>query len=146
MLNTRKWLFKWNIYIYVVDAASTIRVSALADDRRNIMVEHERSNGELNAIFVHRGMHNKLSNVFIHRKLRATLCTDGDIRVGGGGGESYFVARPITIRLLCLHNVPHCPSFDPLLARVSTYSPARNTIDESGASGISKRMQFKKEQ
>lgn len=105
-----------------------------------IVMKHERSNSELNAIFVQRGMHNKLSNVFILRKLRATLCTDR-----GGWRERAISSRGrLQSDYYACINVPL--SLARPLLRVSTYSPARNTIDKSGASGISKRMQFKKEQ
>lgn len=75
----------------------------------------ERSNGELNAIFVHRGMHNKLSNVFILRKLRARhyarIGVDGGEGGGGGGGLFRRAAdyNPIIMPAL----MSHCPSLDP---------------------------------
>lgn len=47
MLNTRKWLFKWNIYIYVVNVTSTVAAAP-----RTIARLNGRSDDELNAIFV----------------------------------------------------------------------------------------------
>jgi len=87
----------------------------------------------------------------LYLETAATLCTDRGGETGGGKGGRAISSRgrlQSDYYMPCIMSPPFSLSLSlsfPLL-RVSTYSAARNTIDESGASGISKRMQFKREQ
>lgn len=139
MLNTRKWLFKWNIYIYVVNVASNGRRSP-ADDRP--VERQERRRIKCNFRPTEACITNWRTSLYLE-----TAC---DVMHVARGQDAISSHGRFTIRLLCLHNVD-CPlslflSLPPPVLCVSTYSTTYNTTDESGASGISKRMQFKKEQ